>query len=86
SQIFFVEKYLKKLLISDVRFGSKADICSAKRHVRSTPESGHMQRTGECLLSANSGHFGPNLISPPYALGDTDEGSLSNCRTFHWPQ
>ena len=24
-----------------VRFGSKADICSAKRHVRFTPESGH---------------------------------------------
>ena len=25
----------------NVRFGSKADICSAKRHVRFTPESGH---------------------------------------------
>ena len=24
-----------------VRFGSKADVCSAKRHVRFTPESGH---------------------------------------------
>src|SRR6516164_10785607 len=24
-----------------VRFGSKADICSAKRHVRFTPKSGH---------------------------------------------
>jgi len=24
---------------SDVRFGSKADICSAKRHVRFTPKS-----------------------------------------------
>ena len=24
-----------------VRFGSKADMCSAKRHVRFTPESGH---------------------------------------------
>ena len=29
----------------DVRFGSKADICSAKGHVRFTPESGHVQRT-----------------------------------------
>jgi hypothetical protein len=26
-----------------VRFGSKADICIAKRHVRFTPESGHVQ-------------------------------------------
>ena len=25
----------------DVRFGSKADICSAKSHVRFTPGSGH---------------------------------------------
>jgi hypothetical protein len=35
----------------NVRFGSKADMCSAKRHVRFTPESGQgnldlrMQRT-----------------------------------------
>ena len=40
----------------DVRFGSKADICSAKRYVRFTPESGHLQRTSRCPLSANSGH------------------------------
>jgi hypothetical protein len=26
---------------NNVRFGSKADICSAKGHVRFTPESGH---------------------------------------------
>ena len=26
---------------ADVRFGSKADICSAKRHVRFAPNSGH---------------------------------------------
>ena len=26
-----------------VRFGSKADMCSAKGHVRFTPESGHVQ-------------------------------------------
>ena len=26
---------------ADVRFGSTADACSAKRHVRFTPESGH---------------------------------------------
>src|SRR4029077_17956183 len=40
----------------DVRFGSKADMCSAKRHVRFTPKSGHVQRTGACPLCANSGH------------------------------
>ena len=28
---------------TDVRFGSKADICSAKWHVRFTPESGHLR-------------------------------------------
>ena len=26
-----------------VRFGSKADMCSAKGHVRFTPKSGHVQ-------------------------------------------
>jgi len=39
----------------DVRFGSEANICAAKRHVRFTPESGHLQRTRPCLLWANSG-------------------------------
>ena len=41
---------------SNVRFGSKADICSAKRNVRFTPESGHVQCNSACPLSANSGH------------------------------
>src|SRR5262249_22764059 len=40
-----------------VRFGSKADICSAKGHVRFTPESGHVRCTSPCLLWANSGHL-----------------------------
>jgi hypothetical protein len=42
-------------LILDVRFGSKADICSAKRHVRFTPESGHQFVSFACPLCANSG-------------------------------
>src|SRR5262249_29619887 len=46
-----------RLGISNVRFGSKADICSAKGHVRFTPESGHVQCTSLCLLWANSGHM-----------------------------
>ena len=40
----------------DVRFGSKADICSAKRHVRFTPESGHLRCNKGCPLCAKSGH------------------------------
>jgi hypothetical protein len=40
----------------DVRFGSKADIRAAKCHVRFTPESGHVQCNGPCLLWAKSGH------------------------------
>jgi hypothetical protein len=39
----------------DVRFGSKADMCSAKGHVRFAPESGHMRCNNKCPLCANSG-------------------------------
>src|SRR5262249_30184101 len=35
---------------------SKADICSAKQHIRFTPESGHVRCTSPCLLWARSGH------------------------------
>ena len=41
---------------NNVRFGSKADICSAKRYVRFTPNSGHARCTSPCPLCANSGH------------------------------
>jgi hypothetical protein len=47
-----------------VRFGSKADICSAKRHVRFTPKSGHLQCTRPCLLWAKSGHRQTFIRSP----------------------
>jgi hypothetical protein len=30
-------------MVPNVRFGSKADMCSAIRHVRFTPESGHVR-------------------------------------------
>jgi hypothetical protein len=40
-----------------VRFGSQADIRTAKRHVRFTPESRHVQCDRPCLLWANSGHL-----------------------------
>src|SRR5262249_44021611 len=35
---------------SHVRYGPTADICSAKRHVRFTPESGHVQCKSRCSL------------------------------------
>ena len=43
----------------NVRFGSKADMCSAKGHVRFTPKSGHVRCTSPCLLSAKSGLYAP---------------------------
>ena len=48
----------------NVRFGSKADICSAKRHVRFAPESRHVQRTSPCPLCANSGHSVMSEVRP----------------------
>ena len=41
----------------DIRFGSKADMCTAKGHVRFTPKSGHVQRISRCPLRARSGHL-----------------------------
>ena len=40
-----------------VRFGSKADICSVKGHVRFTPESGHVQCNSVCPLCAMCGRL-----------------------------
>ena len=42
-------------VLADVRFGSKADMCGAKWHVRFTTKSGHVQCTSRCPLCANSG-------------------------------
>ena len=39
-----------------VRFGSKADTCSAQVDVRFTPNSGHVQCNSVCPLCAKSGH------------------------------
>ena len=36
----------------NVRFGSKADMCSAKGHVRFAPESGHVRCNSICPLWA----------------------------------
>ena len=40
----------------NVSFGSKADICSVKGHVRFTPESGHVRCNWGCPLCAKSRH------------------------------
>jgi hypothetical protein len=39
----------------DVRFGSKADICAAKSHVRSYSKSGHVRCNWGCPLWAKNG-------------------------------
>src|SRR5262249_31430900 len=56
---------------NDVRFGSKADICGAKRHVRFTPNSDRESEIPQKAMSAlpplwaNSGHDGSldNFVS-----------------------
>ena len=58
NPIYFVElmQINRCADLAHVRFGSKADMCSAKPHVRFTPNSGHTQCTRRCPLCANSGH------------------------------
>src|SRR5690348_4446556 len=71
-------------VLTDVRFGSEADICAAKSHVRFTPnsdsksghvcftpKSGHVRRTSSCRLWAKSGHRSSTKqrkAKPPEAL------------------
>jgi hypothetical protein len=50
------QRYLVASCRVNVRFGSKADMCSALGDVRFTPESGHVHRNGPCPLSAKSRH------------------------------
>jgi hypothetical protein len=58
-----------------VRFGSEADIASAPRHVRFTPESGHQLSALGCPLCANRRHRPPHglafrsPVNRPYVLG-----------------
>jgi hypothetical protein len=69
--------------VHNVRFGSLADICSAKRHVRFNPESGHVQCNSECPLSANSGHCLTTLIAISEA---SDISELLGSNTGHYYQ
>ena len=52
--------------LHNVRFGSKADMCSAKRHVRSYSKSGHPAAQTECQLR------------PKRTLGLFDEDKFSD--------
>ena len=47
---------IKPITLSDVRYGSLADISERTRDVRFTPESGHDERQHRRPLSAKSGH------------------------------
>ena len=51
----------KRATGSGVRFGSKADMCSAKGHVRFTPENGHVWRTSMSALCQKR-TFGRHLL------------------------
>jgi hypothetical protein len=55
--------YLGKRSSFNVRFGSKADICSAIGHVRFTPKSGHWFHVSGCPLCAKSGLMHCSKIS-----------------------
>jgi hypothetical protein len=67
--------------LCDVRFGSKADICSANRHVRFTPNSEHVQRTGSCPLWANSGDVAKKWTGN-YPLRRTLSSVIGRSRTL----
>ena len=68
----------------DVRFGSKADMCGAKCHVRFTPESGHVQCNSACPLSANSGHCQLSVSVSPTQLKRSRlfDSCTIHCREF----
>jgi hypothetical protein len=82
---FFTTRNQPRRYAANVRFGSKADICSAKRHVRFTPNSGHLQRTSPCPLCAKSGHvpltqFGPSSLLRSY---NSDSSHLALLNQFN---
>jgi hypothetical protein len=52
--------------LANVRFGSKADMCSAKRHVCFTPKSGHLSSysiTSSAVVSNLSGTERPSAFA-----------------------
>jgi hypothetical protein len=69
---------------TDVRFGSKADICGAKSHVRFTPESDIKCDRWGCPLRAKSGlmqcskknRYSITSSVSPMSVGDGDTKCL----------
>jgi hypothetical protein len=68
------------------RFGSKADMCDAKRHVRFVLESGHVRCNCGCLLWAYSGHL-DELTGDEHCrlVAQSSAGSLVIWRTIFDP-
>ena len=73
-----------------VRFGSKADICSAKRHVRSNPESGHVrfQLVGDHEIiwrDSEAERFGSCEVDDEINLACKLNRHIGGCRPFENP-
>ncbi|MGA7739315.1 MAG: hypothetical protein WCB22_28340, partial [Pseudolabrys sp.] len=67
-KFIFKQKFMRSLFEEcDVRFGSKADIRSAKRHVRFTPESGHVRCNSVCPLCAINVRFASRRTAAKFA-------------------
>src|SRR5262249_43414493 len=64
----------------NVRFGSKADMCSAHAHVRFTPESDIKCDIWECPLWAKSGHSRHHSISS--SARERSEGGMVSPSVF----
>src|SRR5262249_740970 len=64
---------------SDVRFGSKADMCSARAHVRFTPESDIKCDVVECPLWAKSGHANLMMLATCNRISDRNRQSGRVC-------
>jgi len=63
----------------DVRFGSKADMCNARRHVRFTLNSDRESGLGNpsCLLYLRKRIFGETLLVQDRAHDATDQQGAS---------
>jgi hypothetical protein len=65
-----------------VRFGSKADIRTAKSHVHFTPEREHLECSSGCPLWAKSGHGALYSITSPAMEIIPDGTSMPSTRAF----
>jgi len=61
--------------MADVRFGSEADICSAKSHVRFTPDTDRKSRHPQTVMSAL-----PPKADICTALGNVCFGPIADTR------